>query len=62
METISLKLSEELLKTSGQCAEFLQLSRAEYIRRSIARMNSDTRKQRRAKRFADASEVLSISV
>ena len=55
METISLTLSDELLKTSGQCAKLLQLSRAEYIRRVIARMNSNTRGQLRAKRLANAS-------
>ena len=55
MATISLKIPDELLKTSDQCAELLQLSRAEYIRRSIARMNSNTGKQLRAKRLADAS-------
>ena len=56
METISLKLSDELLETSGQCAKLLQLSRAEYIRRAIARMNSNTRRQLRAKRLAGASK------
>ena len=56
METISLKLSDELLETSGQCAKLLQLSRAEYIRRAIARMNSNTRRQLRAKRLANASK------
>lgn len=55
METISLKLSDELLETSGQCAKLLQLSRADYIRRAIVRMNSRTRRQLRAKRLADAS-------
>ncbi len=55
METISLTLSDELLKTSGQCAKLLQLSRAEYIRRAIARMNGNTRRQLRAKRLANAS-------
>ena len=55
METISLTLSDELLETSGQCAKLLQLSRAEYMRRAIARMNSNTRRRLRAKRLADAS-------
>ncbi len=55
METISLTLSDELLETSGQCAKLLQLSRAEYMRRAIVRMNSNTRRQLRAKRLADAS-------
>ena len=60
METISLTLSDELLKTSGQCAKLLQLSRAEYIRRAIARMNSSTRRQLRAKRLADASRKVRL--
>lgn len=60
METISLMLSDELLKTSGQCAKLLQLSRAEYIRRAIARMNSNTRRQLRAKRLADASRKVRL--
>ena len=55
METISLTLSDELLKTSGHYAKLLQLSRAEYIRRAIARMNGNTRRQLRAKRLANAS-------
>ncbi len=60
METISLTLSDELLKTSGQCAQLLQLSRAEYIRRAIARMNSNTRKQLRAGRLVDASREVRL--
>ena len=60
METISLTLSDELLKTSGQCAKLLQLSTAEYIRRAIARMNSNTRRQLRAKRLADASHKVRL--
>ncbi len=57
METISLTLSDELLKTSGQCAKLLQLSRAEYIRRAIA---SNTRGQLRAKRLANASRKVRL--
>ena len=60
METISLTLSDELLKTSGQCAKLLQLSRAEYIRRALARMNSNTQGQLRAKRLADASKKVRL--
>lgn len=60
METISLTLSDDLLKTSGQCAKLLQLSRAEYIRRALMRMNSNTRRQLRAKRLADASKKVRL--
>jgi len=50
---ISLKLPED--ETSGQCAEALKLSRAEYIRRAIERMNRETRARLRAERIAQAS-------
>ena len=52
---ISLKLSDELLDSSNRCAQALRLSRAEYIRRAIERMNRETQAQLRAKRMADAS-------
>ncbi len=55
MGAISLKLSTDLLKASERCAEALRLSRAEYIRRAIARMNRETHNQIRAKRLAEAS-------
>lgn len=53
MGAISLKLPED--ETSGQCAEALKLSRAEYIRRAIERMNRETRARLRAERIAQAS-------
>lgn len=55
MEAISLKLPEDLLERSGECAAALRLSRAEYIRRAIARMNQETRVQLRAQQLAEAS-------
>jgi metal-responsive CopG/Arc/MetJ family transcriptional regulator len=55
MGAISLKLPDDLLESSGRCAEALQMSRAEYIRRAIERMNRDTRAQLRAKRLAEVS-------
>lgn len=55
MTAISLKLPEELLEVSGACAEALGMSRAEYIRRAIERMNRETRARTRAKRLAEAS-------
>jgi metal-responsive CopG/Arc/MetJ family transcriptional regulator len=55
MEAISLKLPEDLLESSDRCAEVLQISRAEYIRRAIQRMNRETREFARTRRMADAS-------
>ena len=55
MEAISLKLPEDLLADSRRCAEALRLSRAEYMRRAIERMNRETRAQSRAKRLAEVS-------
>ncbi len=55
MGAISLKLPDYLLEASGRCAGALRLSRAEYIRRAIERMNRETRSQLRAKRLAEAS-------
>ena len=55
MGAISLKLPDELAETSGRCARALHLSRAEYIRRAIERMNRDTRAQLRAQRLAEVS-------
>jgi metal-responsive CopG/Arc/MetJ family transcriptional regulator len=56
MTPISLKLPEELLEVSGKCAEALGMSRAEYIRRAIERMNRETRAKARAKRLAEVSQ------
>ena len=55
MPAISLKLPEPLLATSGECAAALQLSRAEYIRQALERMNRDTRGRLRADRLRAAS-------
>ena len=56
MTTISLKLPDDLLETSGEHAERLHVSRAEYIRRAIARMNEDMAAQVRTQRLARASQ------
>ena len=56
METISLKLSEDVLKTSRRCADTLHLSRAVYIRRAIEYMNRQTQTLVRARRLAEASK------
>ena len=55
MRAISLKLTAVLLEASGRCARALRLSRAEYIRRAVERMNEDTRAQLRARRLAEIS-------
>ena len=55
MSAISLKLPDEILEESSECAEALELSRVEYIRRAILRMNHETQQQIRAKRLAAAS-------
>lgn len=55
MEAISLKLPEALLEESERNAEALKMSRAEYIRRAIERMNLESRARLRAKRIAAAS-------
>lgn len=55
MPEISLKLSERLFTTTDECAAALQLSRAEYTRQALERMNRDTRAHLRAQRLRAAS-------
>jgi len=55
MESISLKLPEDLLETSDRCAKALGIPRAEYIRRAIERMNLEAEARQRAARIAAAS-------
>jgi hypothetical protein len=55
MAAISLKLPDDLLDASRECAEALRVPRAEYIRRAIERMNRETRDRLRAQRLANAS-------
>ena len=43
MKSILLKMPEEVLQTTGRGAEALKMSRAQYIRKAIDRMNSQTR-------------------
>ena len=56
MESISLKLPESLLQESRRNAQALKMSRSEYMRRAIERMNREARAQLRAKRIAAASK------
>jgi len=55
MEAISLKLPDDLLERSARNANALHLSRAEYIRRAIERMNREVSASLRAKRLAEVS-------
>jgi metal-responsive CopG/Arc/MetJ family transcriptional regulator len=55
MKTISLKLPDELLETSGALARECLVSRAEYIRNAIERMNQVKRAELRRQRMAEAS-------
>jgi len=55
MKAISLKLPEELLATSGALARSSGVSRAEYIRRALERMNREQAAERRRRRIAEVS-------
>jgi len=55
MGAVSLKLPDELLEASGRCAEALQIPRAEYMRRAIEQVNTETQKRLRAKKLTEAS-------
>jgi predicted transcriptional regulator len=55
VKAVSLKLPEDLLKASTRFADALHLTRAEYMRRAVERMNQQTREALRAKRLAEAS-------
>lgn len=55
MDAISLKLPEDLLRASSRCARSLGMSRAEYIRHAIERMNREAEASARAAKLAKAS-------
>jgi hypothetical protein len=55
MGAISLKMSDDPVEASDECARALRLSRAEYMRRAIERMNRETRAELRARRLAEVS-------
>ena len=55
VKAISLKLPDELASVSEECAETLRVSRAEYIRKAIERMNKETQAVFRANRIKQAS-------
>ncbi|MGD0497876.1 MAG: CopG family transcriptional regulator [Bryobacteraceae bacterium] len=56
MRSIALKLPDEMLEESGRLAEHLRISRAEYIRAAIRRMNRKTAAQLRAAKLAEVSK------
>jgi hypothetical protein len=55
MQSIALKLPEELIKASERAASSLHVSRAEYIRRAIEEMNRKMLAEARARQMAEAS-------
>jgi len=55
VKNIALKLPEELLSESARFARALQLSRAEYIRLAIRRLNRKTAARLRDVRLAEVS-------
>ena len=56
MRSIALKLPEDLMEESGRLAETLCVSRAEYIRIAIRRLNRRTAARLRAERLAEVSK------
>ncbi|MFN0073872.1 MAG: hypothetical protein ACKVVP_20520 [Chloroflexota bacterium] len=55
MVAISLKLSDELVRASGDCARVRGLSRAEYIRQAIELMNRETLREVKNRRLTAVS-------
>ena len=58
MTSIALKLPDELLAESNELARRLRISRAEYMRAAIARMNRRMAAKFRAERLAALSREL----
>jgi hypothetical protein len=56
MKAILLKLPNELVEAGDTCANRLGISRAEYIRRAIDRMNHETARAERARALVNASK------
>jgi metal-responsive CopG/Arc/MetJ family transcriptional regulator len=55
MPSIALKLPDDLLEESSDLARRLRMSRAEYIRLALRRMNRKTAARLRAQRLAELS-------
>ena len=56
MRSIALKLPEDLMTESGRLADTLCVSRAEYIRIAIRRMNRKMAARLRAERLTEVSK------
>jgi Arc/MetJ-type ribon-helix-helix transcriptional regulator len=56
MRSIALNLPDDIVEESGLYASRLQISRAEYIRMAIRRMNRKTAARLRAERLAELSK------
>jgi len=56
MRSIALKLPEDLMEESSRFAGKLNVSRAEYIRIAIRRMNRNTAARFRAERLSEVSK------
>jgi metal-responsive CopG/Arc/MetJ family transcriptional regulator len=55
MSAVSVRLPDEVLHVADQCADYMQINRAEYIRRAIETMNAEALARQRAQRLADVS-------
>lgn len=55
MSTITVTLSDDLLKRCTRYAHLLRVSRAAYIRQSLERMNHEIERRLRADRLTQAS-------
>jgi metal-responsive CopG/Arc/MetJ family transcriptional regulator len=60
MNAISLKLPEALLKASSRYARALGMSRSEYIRQAIEKMNREVEASVRAELLAKASRRVRV--
>ena len=56
MRSIALNLPDDIVEESGLYASRLKISRAEYIRMAIRRMNRKTAARLRAERLAELSK------
>lgn len=60
MISVSLRLSDELLKEAEHRAKILHLSRGEYIRRAIAAMNKEVFTQKRREHLMKVSRRIAV--
>lgn len=55
MSAISVRLPDEVLQVADQCASYMHINRAEYIRRAIESMNTEAIARQRALRLSEVS-------